>query len=106
MIEDTPARYHAQPDEAHHARPANLPDDFEIVSTQPAPDPDFEGQETTAPRNRGHFRKGHDPRRHQLTHADRSKGFWTAIAVMGVSIGPKLNRAGRWPGFTGRRAGR
>ncbi|MGH9753274.1 MAG: hypothetical protein ACREA2_10865 [Blastocatellia bacterium] len=29
--------------------------------------------------NRGQFKKGHDPRRHVLTPADRVKGFWRAI---------------------------
>ncbi len=29
--------------------------------------------------NRGHFRKGFDPRRHILTPAERVKGFWNAI---------------------------
>ena len=29
--------------------------------------------------NRGHFRRGHDPRRHQLTRAECQAGFWAAI---------------------------
>lgn len=67
--------------------------------------------------NPGRFRKGFDPRRHrctpdcthpryEFTAEDRSNGFWSAIAVMGVGIGPKLKRAGRWEGFRGRRRGR
>jgi hypothetical protein len=34
---------------------------------------------TSRKTNRGHFRKGYDPRRHALTPADRVKGFWNAI---------------------------
>lgn len=56
--------------------------------------------------NRGSFRKGPDPRRHKFTPEECSAGFWTAIAVLGVSIGTKLHRAGRWPNFTGRRSSR
>ena len=56
--------------------------------------------------NAGSFRPGPDPRRHTFTDAERSAGFWTAIAVMGLSIGPKLHHAGRWPSFSGRRAAR
>lgn len=34
----------------------------------------------TSPKpNPGRFRKGHDPRRHNLTPAERVKGFWNAI---------------------------
>jgi len=29
--------------------------------------------------NSGMFKRGFDPRRHQLTPADRVKGFWNAI---------------------------
>ena len=42
------------------------------------------------------FVKGNDERRHLLTEAERSRGFWTAIAVWGVGIGDKLYAAGRW----------
>ena len=49
------------------------------------------------------FAKGHDPRRHELTLEERSRGFWTTMAVMGLSTGKKLHEAGRWPGFQGRR---
>jgi hypothetical protein len=69
--------------------------------------------------NAGAFRKGSDPRRHRCTpsctHArhkftreECSAGFWTAIAVLGASIGAKLHHAGRWPNFRqqGRRAAR
>lgn len=67
---------------------------------------------TTAPRrpNAGQFRKGHDPRRHvhsatcghelyKFSAADCSQGFWTSISKFGVSIGPKLHAAGRWPNY-------
>jgi hypothetical protein len=30
-------------------------------------------------RNRGHFRRGHDPRRHRFTKDECSRGFWAAI---------------------------
>ena len=49
--------------------------------------------------NTGQFRPGLDPRRHQFTQAERSRGFWTAIATLGVGAGEKLQAAGRWPGF-------
>lgn len=29
--------------------------------------------------NPGHFRKGHDPRRHKLTREECSRGFWAAV---------------------------
>ena len=65
---------------------------------------------TTATRkgraNKGSFRPGPDNRRHKFTPAECSQGFWTAIAVMGLSIGKKLHAAGRWPNFSGRRAAR
>ena len=65
--------------------------------------------------NAGGFRKGADPRRHvhsatcghelhKFTPEECSRGFWTAIAVLGVSIGAKLHHVGRWPDF--RRQGR
>lgn len=63
-------------------------------------------QHSSTPRkpNSGQFRKGADPRRHQFTQEERSRGFWTAIAKLGVSAGEKLHAAGRWPNFRGRRA--
>lgn len=30
--------------------------------------------------NSGHFRRGHDPRRHQLTTEERQKGYRSAVA--------------------------
>lgn len=45
------------------------------------------------------FVKGYDSRRHQFTQEERSKGFWTAIAVMGISLGDKLHASGRWQGY-------
>jgi hypothetical protein len=63
---------------------------------------------TTRRANAGSFRKGADPRRHEFTQEERSRGFWTAIAVLGVSIGAKLHHTGRWPSFQqqGRRRAR
>jgi hypothetical protein len=29
--------------------------------------------------NPGHFRKGHDPRRHKFTREECSRGFWAAV---------------------------
>jgi hypothetical protein len=65
------------------------------------------------------FAKGQDARRHvhsatcghqlyKFSSADCSAGFWSAIAVMGVGIGAKLHKSGRWPGFAkqGRRRAR
>jgi hypothetical protein len=49
------------------------------------------------------FTKGFDSRRHQFTQEERSRGFWTAIAKLGISAGQKLYEAGRWPNFQGRR---
>lgn len=50
------------------------------------------------------FQKGVDPRRHQFTAEERSRGFWTAMAVWGVSMGDKLHAAGKWNGY--RKGGR
>ena len=73
---------------------------------------------TPEPARRGKpFRRGTDPRRHvhsatcghglyQFTDADRSAGFFAALAVWGVSMGEKLHAAGRWPKYRGRRASR
>lgn len=91
--DNTTDRYHAQPDEASHGQPERTAPP-EIVSTQPPPDPDFK-------QSGGRFLKGHDPRRHKLTREECSRGFWTAIAVWGVSMGAKLHAAGRWPGYRG-----
>jgi len=56
--------------------------------------------------NAGQFKPGFDSRRHKFTPAECSQDFWTAIAVMGLSIGKKLHAAGRWPTYQGRRAAR
>lgn len=40
-------------------------------------------------RNRGHFRKGHDPRRHQLTAEERKRG--------GETFKKRYMIVGRWP---------
>lgn len=61
---------------------------------------------TSAPRKpRGKpFSKGFDPRRHILTPEEKSRGFWTAIAIHGPSIAKHLVASGRWPNYRGRRA--
>lgn len=59
--------------------------------------------ETKKPRGRP-FQKGFDPRRHKFTAEECSRGFWSAIAVWGVSIGTKLQQAGRWPNYQRRPA--
>jgi hypothetical protein len=59
--------------------------------------------------NAGSFKPGPDTRRHKFTREECSRGFWTAIAVWGVTIGQKLHASGRWQGFQpkqGRRASR
>ena len=85
--------YHEQPDEVYTtATDDALPVDFKFADSQPPPDLDF--TETG-----GRFRKGHDPRRHVFTRDECSRGFWTAIAVWGVSMGDKLHAAGRWPNY-------
>jgi len=58
-------------------------------------------QQTSTPRKpRGKpFTTGYDARRHQFTPEERSRGFWTAISKMGISIGDKLHASGRWPNY-------
>ena len=63
-------------------------------------------QQTSRKPNHGSFRKGYDKRRHVFTPEECSRGFWTALAVWGVSMGEKLHAAGRWPNYRGRRASR
>jgi hypothetical protein len=106
VIHDNADRYHAQPAEAFH-KPETLASDFRINDSQPAPSADFTAGASARRKrraNRGSFRPGHDSRRHKFTPAECSRGFWTAIAVMGLGIGAKLHKAGRWPGY--RRAAR
>ena len=106
MIQDTADRYHAQPAEAYH-KPETLASDFRFNDSQPAPSADFTAEAGARPKrraNRGSFKPGHDARRHKFTAEECSRGFWTAIAVWGVSMGATLHKAGRWPGY--RRAGR
>lgn len=98
MLQDTADRYHAQPAEAFHS-PEPLASDFRINDTQPPPDPDFGAGVPKRRANRGSFKPGHDSRRHVFTAEECSRGFWTAIAVWGVSMGANLHRAGRWPGY-------
>ena len=87
-----PRDYHELPDEAHTPAASALPADFSFNDSEPPPDPDFK-------ESGGRFVKGHDPRRHMFTAEERSRGFWTALAVWGVSMGDKLHAAGRWPGY-------
>ena len=99
MSQDTASAYHAQPAEAFH-KPEPFAADFSFNDSQPAPSADFTAE--AAPKrhaNRGSFRKGYDSRRHFFTPEECSRGFWSAIAVLGVGIGAKLNRAGRWPNY-------
>lgn len=35
-------------------------------------------------KHRGRFRKGHDPRRHELTAEERQRGYRNALAVAAV----------------------
>ena len=66
--------YHELPDEAHHAAaPEPLPADFSFNDSTPPPCPDFK-------ESGGRFVKGHDPRRHKLTAAECSAGFWAGLA--------------------------
>ena len=106
MLNDTADRYHAQPDEARHtAEPLGA--DFAFNDSQPAPSAEFEAGASAKPKRRakrGSFKPGHDARRHKFTPEECSRGFWTAIAVWGASMGAKLHVAGRWPNY--RRAGR
>lgn len=114
-MKNTPLCCHAQlPDEAHMPRPATLPADFQLSSQMPSVASTLEDDKPRPVRGRP-FRKGFDERRHRctarcthpryrFTEADCSAGFWTAIAVMGVGIGKKLQASGRWPNFRGRRA--
>lgn len=61
----------------------------------------MQSKDTTPKRkaNAGSFKPGPDSRRHTFTPEERSKGFWTAIAVWGVSMGARLHAAGRWPSY-------
>ena len=106
MLKDSTAEnYHAQPAEAFHGQPEPLASDFTFNDSQPAPSADFTAEGKPRRRaNRGSFRPGHDSRRHTFTAEECSRGFWTAIAVWGVSMGATLHKAGRWPNY--RRAGR
>jgi hypothetical protein len=88
-----PRDYHELPDEAHTAAaPEPLPADFYFADSQPPTDPDLK-------KSGGRFVRGFDPRRHKFTREECSRGFWTALAVWGVSMGAKLHAAGRWPNY-------
>ena len=91
--------YHEQPAEAYTPSAEPLPADFRLASDTPSSAPDYK-------QTRGRFAKGFDPRRHRFTREECSRGFWTAVAVWGVSMGEKLHAAGRWPNYRGRRASR
>jgi len=54
-------------------------------------------QTTTGQRkpNRGHFCKGHDPRRHVLTSEERSAGFWNALASVQSRYPDAVDKSGR-----------
>ncbi len=51
---------------------------------------------------KGRFTAGPDKDRHVFTKEERSRGFWNAIPIWGVTMGKKLQGAGRWPNFKGR----
>lgn len=80
MIQDTPARPDAQ---AY---------DTTIVHAQPAAAIEAETPEAT---NRGHFRKGHDPRRHKLSSEECSRGFWRAVESIVERYPDAVMRDGR-----------
>jgi hypothetical protein len=46
-------------------------------------------------KNKGHFKKGADPRRHQFTRDECSKGFWQAIESIVSRHPEKVTRDGR-----------
>lgn len=50
---------------------------------------------TSRKNNRGHFRKGFDPRRHVLTPADHVRGFWNAIYSIVRRYPDAVDGAGR-----------
>jgi hypothetical protein len=104
MAENTNPTAREQVYRTHHRDqdfwPAPYPvnsNEIEFVTSEPPADA-FDD----APKYRGRFKKGYDPRRHRFTPEECSRGFWTAIAVYGVGIGDKLHRAGRWPGYRGK----
>lgn len=87
MSETTPTFAERQAYSHHHR------DEDYFTDTPPQPAPVFRGQ----------FKRGFDPRRHQFTAEERSRGWWTAIAIFGVGIGAKLHQQGRWPNYKGAR---
>lgn len=46
-------------------------------------------------KNRGHFRKGHDPRRHRFTRAECQAGFWAALNSIITRYPTAIDSAGR-----------
>ena len=79
MYKDTPSSaYHQTPDEA-----------FWIESSEPSLD------STPEVKPSGRFRKGFDPRRHQLTAEERSRGFWNAIESIVTRHPDAIMRDGR-----------
>lgn len=45
--------------------------------------------------NRGHFRCGHDPRRHRFTREECQRGFWSAIEAIIARHPEALDAYGR-----------
>jgi len=45
--------------------------------------------------NRGHFRRGHDPRRHRFTQAECQAGFWAAITSIVIRYPDAVGADGR-----------
>ena len=46
-------------------------------------------------KNRGHFKKGADPRRHRFTRDECMAGFWAAIESIVSRHSEKVTRDGR-----------
>lgn len=49
----------------------------------------------TTKTNRGHFRKGPDPRRHKLTREENQRGFWNALESIVARYPDAIDNAGR-----------
>lgn len=53
-------------------------------------------EKKAAPRpNPGHFKKGHDPRRHKFTSDECSRGFWAALESIMDRYPDAVDSAGR-----------
>jgi hypothetical protein len=55
--------------------------------------------QTDRPKNRGQFRKGHDPRRHKFTLEECSRGFWNAITSIITRYPDAIDSSGRHMAF-------